>query len=1034
MNNASGTTTINVGSNAPASGGVLNNVQGALTVAGSGGDVLNVDDTGSATGKSGTMTSSAVTGLGLAGISYNGVAALNISLGAFGNTFTLASTNGTTATTLNSGAGSDNVTVQSTSGPATVNTQSGNDTVTVAGTGGVTAINTGAGNDTVNVQGTGAATSVNNTSGVTTINVGSKAPASGGVLNNIQGALTVAGSGSDVLNVDDTGSTGAKTGTLTSSKLSGLGMGANGISYAGVAALNINLGSGGNTFSLVSTSSATATTLNSGAGNDTVNVQGTGGVANVNSGAGVNTVNVGSKAPALGGVLNNIQGTLTVTGGGADTLNVDDTGSSGAKTGTLTSSTITGLGMGSGGINYSGVSGLNLNLGAGKNTLAITSLNAGTVTTVNGGGNAGSTLSITLAALFAGTLNVSGFPVISGISVNGNFAGTLTLGSGTNVVSMTVSGNFTGQLLSAGTVTLLSIGGSSPGLISVAAVGTVTVGQAVGPVALTIREGSVQRQIEVTPVVSGTSPAPVFGLYYQSTVAGMAVPQVAIRVADGTPAAQYNLSLTASNVSGGVVVSHSTSGKYDLTLLYAVASGSNTTGLSGLYNLAIEGDLLATVSSGALAFFGLAGNTNGGVQLPKDNVGAVAIRDLGVERSVNVKTLQALAFGEYQEEEGDINPASNAGSEDAGDLLVSTQEIVAANGTCRVPFGQNYTVALFIGQSNGQFEGNPVLLTDEYTDNTAVIATVKVVAGNPPQVASVGLSGDGGSVQTNQVISQSITSSGPLGDLYLNQNNTALNVTAPGIFGNIDLGGVLSGVIQTTGQRVDPVSGLTTAVPADLGSVASRTAVTTEGTMTGQLIVRGNLVSQINLNNGMSGGVIAVQGNLGAQAGSTRVGGLNFNGGGGFGGKLVVLGNVWGDINFNGGLRSGRVAVSGTVYGNFEVEGGVDAASAIVVRGAVGSTSLGTALYLDSLNGILAVEGSVNSGENTSSSHALFNKTNLGTGNANSSAVDAIFTNGGQTLGLDLAPANLDLQGLGYILTDLAALHVTGGTLAGPIQ
>ena len=49
-------------------------------------------------------------------------------------------------------------------------------------------------------------------------------PLTGGIVDNIQGALIVTGDGNDVLNVDDTGSAAAKTGTLTSSALIGLGM------------------------------------------------------------------------------------------------------------------------------------------------------------------------------------------------------------------------------------------------------------------------------------------------------------------------------------------------------------------------------------------------------------------------------------------------------------------------------------------------------------------------------------------------------------------------------------------------------------------------------------------------------------------------------------------------------------------------------------------------------------------------------------------------------------------------------------------
>ncbi len=69
------------------------------------------------------------------------------------------------------------------------------------------------------------------------------------------------------MNVDDTGSNGPEAGTLTSTTLSGLGMGGSGgITYSGLVALNIALGSGPNTFNILSTKSGTSTTLNAGAG------------------------------------------------------------------------------------------------------------------------------------------------------------------------------------------------------------------------------------------------------------------------------------------------------------------------------------------------------------------------------------------------------------------------------------------------------------------------------------------------------------------------------------------------------------------------------------------------------------------------------------------------------------------------------------------------------------------------------------------------------------------------------------------------
>src|SRR5262249_10619652 len=122
-----------------------------------------------------------------------------------------------------------------------------------------------------------------------------------------------------------------------------------GIAYTGLATLTITLGPGGNTFTIATTPTAT-TTISTGAGNDTVSVQATGGPTTIHADQGTDTITVGTLAPTAGGVLDSIQATLTVTGGGGALLGVDDTGASVPTTGRLTASALTGLGMGPGGI------------------------------------------------------------------------------------------------------------------------------------------------------------------------------------------------------------------------------------------------------------------------------------------------------------------------------------------------------------------------------------------------------------------------------------------------------------------------------------------------------------------------------------------------------------------------------------------------------------------------------------------------------------------------------------------------------------
>ena len=332
-------------------------------------DTVNIDNTASSrTIEIGTLTDTNLSGFGmgsgetirnityLAGITYGAMTNLNLNLAHQGNILTI------------------------------VNTAS--DTRTV--------VNTGMGTDTVNVRATGGTTTVNTGGGTNIINVGSTAgvsPVAAGVVDNIKGALTVTGSGSDTLNVDDTGSTMVKTstglaGTMTGTSLNGLGMGTAGISYNGLSQLRINLGSGGNTFTIASTAIATTTLLNSGAEDDTVNVQTTASSLTVNGQSGNDTINVSSNAPSNTGILAGITVSFTINGGGqsGDTLNVSDIGNTNATTSTLTNTQLTSTAFGgTASLAYARFATLNISMGSGGNTFNVASTAAGTTTTVNGG-------------------------------------------------------------------------------------------------------------------------------------------------------------------------------------------------------------------------------------------------------------------------------------------------------------------------------------------------------------------------------------------------------------------------------------------------------------------------------------------------------------------------------------------------------------------------------------------------------------------------------------------------------------------------
>src|SRR5205807_3754961 len=106
-------------------------------------------------------------------------------------------------------------------------------------------------------------------------------------------------------------------------------------------------------------------------------------ITTVNGGPANDTLNVGSLMPVIGGIVDGIVGPLPLIGNaGFDVLNVDDTGSTVDKTGTLTATTLTGLGM-AGGITYGTLETVNISVGSGRHTLNIQSTSA--VTNINGG-------------------------------------------------------------------------------------------------------------------------------------------------------------------------------------------------------------------------------------------------------------------------------------------------------------------------------------------------------------------------------------------------------------------------------------------------------------------------------------------------------------------------------------------------------------------------------------------------------------------------------------------------------------------------
>ncbi|WP_228035845.1 calcium-binding protein [Oculatella sp. LEGE 06141] len=314
-------------------------IAGLLTLKGGlGQNMLTVDNSGDSTDQSGYLTDTQITGLGMTGkIDYGNLATLEVQLGAGQDVFTVKNTHK-----------------------------------------GTTNLNTGAGNDTVNVEAIAGATTIAAGEGDDAVNVGN----SDRLINGIEALLSIkGGTGNDHLTVDNSGDLADTTGILSESWLIGSGLTGQ-IDYGSFEALTLLTGAGSDVFTIQSTYKG-QTTVNTGEGNDTVNVEAIAGATSIDLNAGDDTVNVGS----LQQHLNGIAAQLTVKGSsGEDTLNIVDTGSTTDSSGILTDTQINGLGM-KGQINYSAFESLDMQLGSGSDALIIENTHQGQISLNTAAGN-----------------------------------------------------------------------------------------------------------------------------------------------------------------------------------------------------------------------------------------------------------------------------------------------------------------------------------------------------------------------------------------------------------------------------------------------------------------------------------------------------------------------------------------------------------------------------------------------------------------------------------------------------------------------
>jgi hypothetical protein len=428
LDNAGGTDSFLFGS--AANGDTLRTMQGVSTIIGAGSDILVMDDSGDTTGETVSLSDAVESGASVADIDYGGIGALTLLLGTGDDTLTISTTI-TGSTTVNAGIGDNNVTVVATQGPLSLTTGSGSDTILLETISNPTTVSTGDGDDTVHLETTNAPITITAGNGNDTLN-----------LDTINGtALVTTGGGNDTF-------------VLTTVN----------------AATTVTAGNGNDSVQLDTINASTNVTV--GNGTDTVNLQTANAATNITTGTGTDVVNITSTAPTAGGTLNNITAPVSIIAGGSTTANLDDTGSTTAKSLVLLAGTVSGLSPAA--IAYSGLSNLNILLGSGVQTVTVhsTALNTTTVITA-GSANDNFTLSGTsttsLAAGLAGPITVDGALGTNALTVDDS---TDTALANVVLTPTTISGigsvitylNFSSLAMTLGTDGNLTINGTPPGI------------------------------------------------------------------------------------------------------------------------------------------------------------------------------------------------------------------------------------------------------------------------------------------------------------------------------------------------------------------------------------------------------------------------------------------------------------------------------------------------------------------------------------------------------------------------------------------
>ena len=293
-------------------------------------------------------------------------------------------------------------------------------------------------------------------------------------------------------------------------------------------------------------------------------------------------------------------------------MNVDDTGSTTAKTGTLTATTLTGMNMGPSGITYSGLATLNISLGSGGTTgntfnIAVAAgTNLPANTNINAGSGGHDMMNTSWAGDFNGSLHLSGFAT-STITVGNNFNGSLFESNPGFIKSITIGGWLTASgVLQVFDAADQKVPPVPTGLLG--DIGTMTVG---GWIA-----GLVQVSGNITTLDVGPASTPT--AFYKNNVSGQVIAGGAIANASvsGDVSGLIQSAFTGNSLYIGGSLTPTGVVAVSTTYPHVNAALEGLTNLTIGQNLAgtltVAGTLGTAVIGGALSYPGImtAGNLN----------------------------------------------------------------------------------------------------------------------------------------------------------------------------------------------------------------------------------------------------------------------------------------------------------------------------------------------------------------------------------------------------------------------------------------